>query len=161
MLKSMSWIKTIAINLTLVLAFLGLLFLAPPIIFIGYQIAIAVLVDQTGNDSRAYLPNNQNISWAEKHFEEFNKLKTTYYDFIVWRRDDFNGETISIKKGLRRTLQAEGAIKPSLEGSQAWFFGGSTTWGTGLNDEYTYPSMFAIKTGYHVTNFGETGYSVV
>lgn len=39
------------------------------------------------------------------------------------------------------------------------FFGGSTTFGTGVNDKYTYPSMLAQKTGYHVTNFGGTGYS--
>ncbi len=42
--------------------------------------------------------------------------------------------------------------------SKYWFFGGSTTWGTGVNDELTYPSLFAKNTNHYVTNFGESGY---
>lgn len=154
MLTSMSWIKTITINIVLILALLGLLFIAPPIIFIGYKMATA----EAEYDSRAALPNYKNISWAEKHFEENHNLTVTYYDFIVWRVDDFDGETISIKNGLRRTIQTEGMLKQSQTGSQVWFFGGSTTFGSGVKDKYTYPSIFAQKTGYHVSNFGAKAY---
>jgi lysophospholipase L1-like esterase len=39
------------------------------------------------------------------------------------------------------------------------FFGGSTTWGTGANDESTIPSFFAKQNpDYAAINFGETGY---
>lgn len=77
----------------------------------------------------------------------------------------FGDVMISTAKRFQLKKGCVGLSRLKVRLSQVWkdlrlgFLGGSTTWGTGLNDEYTYPSMFAIKTGYHVTNFGETGYS--
>jgi len=39
------------------------------------------------HDKRFELPNYENISWAKKHFLEFHKLNTKYYDHITWRRN--------------------------------------------------------------------------
>ena len=82
-------------------------------------------------------------------------LTTSYFDFVTWRRDDFEGETINIKSGVRVTAYPD---EPVPSKTQVWFFGGSTTWGTGVTDEFTYPSLFAKTSGLQVKNFGESGY---
>ena len=56
------------------------------------------------NDKRSELPNYENVSWAKKHFLEFSELNTSYRAHIVWKRNDFNGETITIKNGYRRII---------------------------------------------------------
>lgn len=38
------------------------------------------------------------------------------------------------------------------------FFGGSTTWGVGSNDENTYPSIFSKISNYKAINYAETGW---
>lgn len=55
MLKSMSWIKIITINIALILALLSLLYIAPPIVFIGYKTATAK------TDLRTGLPNYEKV----------------------------------------------------------------------------------------------------
>lgn len=109
-------------------------------------------------DSRAYLPNYKNISWAKKHFQEFHQLPTEYKSYIGWRRLPYQGETINIESnGIRYTPQSEFVNDSSL---LVVFMGGSTMWGTGANDETTIPAFFSeISRGqYRTLNFGETGY---
>ena len=89
------------------------------------------------------------IPWAEQHFVEFSKLSTTYYDFITWRRDDFTGDTINIKDGVRLT---KGTRSQNWKDINYYFFGGSTTWGTGVDDANTYPSLFSKRTNSEVLN---------
>ena len=101
------------------------------------------------------MPNYKNIKWSKKHFQEYNRLKSKYFDYYGWRRSDFNGETINIKDGLRRTTQSKNIKDEYI----LWFFGGSTMWGTGVNDENTLPSLVAKETGYFSINFGESGYT--
>ena len=107
------------------------------------------------NDKRFELPNYQNISWAKKHFSEFNKLNTKYYDHITWRRNDFNGETITIKNGYRMNNSNENFTL----NKDIWMFGGSTVWGTGSNDKNTIPSLIEKLTNISTLNLGETGYN--
>ena len=82
-------------------------------------------------------------------------LTTSYHDFFTWRRNDLKGITVNIDNGIRRTFNGN---KQKGKGKEFWFFGGSPTWGTGVSDEYTIPSMFSQLTGYFTINFGETGY---
>ena len=79
---------------------------------------------------------------VKKTFQEYNRLKSKYFDYYGWRRSDFNGETINIKDGLRRTTQSKNIKDEYI----LWFFGGSTMWGTGVNDENTLPSLVAKET---------------
>jgi len=144
-------IKAISINLAILLVFLALILLSPPVIYATYKQFKPARVDD-----RANLEIYQNYDWAEKHFEEFRSLKTTYYDFVVWKRDDFNGETIQIKDGLRRTTNDKSLLNTKKNYA---FFGGSTMWGTGSSDEFTIPSQFSRITNFKSYNFGETGYS--
>lgn len=103
-------------------------------------------------------PNFKNIDWAEKHFEEFIKLKLEYHDYLIWRRQPFNGETIKIdSNGFR--LNNNSDVKVSYNEAEAWFFGGSTMWGSGSKNELTIPSYFERFSNIKSANFGETGYT--
>ena len=106
------------------------------------------------NDKRSELPNYENISWAKKHFLEFSELNTRYREHIVWRRNDFNGETITIKNGYRMNNKNE----TFTLNKDIWMFGGSTTWGTGSDDKNTIPSLIEKLTNISTLNLGETGY---
>ena len=145
----MSWIKTIAKNVFVLFFIFGVILVVPPLLYPIYK-----AVDNSV-DKRGQLDLYKEFDWSAKHFEEVSSLTTTYHDFITWRRDDFAGETINIKNGLRKTILPEVLNK---DANKYWFFGGSTTWGSGTSDSYTYPSLFAQKTKTDVINFGETGY---
>ena len=79
----------------------------------------------------------------------------TYYDYITWRRDDYTGETVNIVNGIRLSSNPD---KINKNAPKVFFFGGSTIWGTGVNDENTIPSIYSKMTTNNVVNFGETAY---
>ena len=109
----MSWIKVISVNIFLTFALLGLLLLTPPIAYYGYQLVKGVN-PITQKDLRAELKLYDKYSWAHRHFQEFRELPVTYYDYITWRRDDYEGETINIRNGIRHTVNADAIEKLSL-----------------------------------------------
>lgn len=152
MRNDMSLIKIILLNVLIIFSLLGMLLLATPTAYFVYKIVKGHLF---ADDSRSEFALYEQFSWAKKHFKEFNELPTTYYDYITWRRDDYIGETINITDGLRKTVVPHNV---SNDTDTFWFFGGSTTWGTGVSDSLTYPSLFAAKKNTNVVNFGESGY---
>jgi lysophospholipase L1-like esterase len=111
---------------------------------------------QTGKDPRPSLPNYVGIPWAATHYREFEKLQTRYLSHIGWRRENFNGTTIVVEGPY---LQRRTVNTAAPNGKSVFFFGGSTMWGTGVDDTGTIPSQFAAITGMHAENFGETGYT--
>jgi len=150
----MSWIKVILLNIFIIFSLLGMLLLMPPVAYYVYSLVYSG-TDNPSGDIRASLDLYSDIAWAGTHFDEFSKLNTTYYDYITWRRDDFAGETVNISNGLRATTTPKNRNSNIAD---YLFFGGSTTWGTGVNDANTYPSVFAQRLETQVINFGETGY---
>ncbi len=151
----MSWIKVIGLNIFITFGLLGILLLAPPIFYQSYSFMAGESEGSGSADKRHELSLYSDIPWAEQHFVEFSELSTTYYDFITWRRDDFIGKTINIKDGVRLT---KGSRSQNGRGINYYFFGGSTTWGTGVDDANTYPSLFSKRTNSEVLNLGESGY---
>lgn len=152
----MSWIKVIFINIFITFSLLGMLFLSPPVAYYVYSLISTNSVDNPSSDIKLSLDLYTDIPWVDSHYNELSKLNTTYYDYITWRREDFVGETINISNGLRLTTVPQNR---NSNVSDYYFFGGSTTWGTGVNDANTYPSIFAQRLETHVINFGETGYT--
>ena len=114
-------------------------------------------LDKPSLDSRASLPNYQDVDWANTHFREFAELVTVHHSYVGWRRLPFWGETIEIDDdGIRRTY-ADPAAKPT---ETIAFFGGSTMWGSGSDDERTIPSAFAkTHPQYRAINFSETAHT--
>ncbi|MEW5819051.1 MAG: SGNH/GDSL hydrolase family protein [Cyanobacteriota bacterium] len=101
--------------------------------------------------------------WYENYFFENEKaMKIRWSPYIYWRRESFEGKNINInQKGLRQTWNKD---KGDSAPKKIFVFGGSTTWGTGVRDNYTIPSQLSRfiydKTKYNVevTNFGELGF---
>ena len=147
--------KILLINIFLILSIFGIFFLTPPITFLIYEFFNNKMVEKTSYHKYkkiSELDLYKDYPWSEKHFKELSQLKIKYNDYISWRRDDFVGETINIKNGLRKTLSANNSTK------KFWFFGGSATWGKGVSDEYTYPSLFSTFNNVQSKNFGENAY---
>ena len=151
----MSWIKVISVNILITFSLIGMLLLAPPILNAIYSTVSDNYNNFILTDKRSELDLYNDLPWAGRHFYESSQLPTTYYDFITWRRDDYIGETVNITDGVRTTIGSE---TQDNDIAHYYFFGGSTTWGTGVNDANTYPSLFAQSTNANVINFGETGY---
>ena len=114
-------------------------------------------LDQPSLDSRAGLPNYQGADWAKTHFREFAELVTVHHSYVGWRRLPYRGETIEIDDdGIRRTY-VDPAARPT---KTIAFFGGSTMWGSGSDDEHTIPSAFAkTHPQYRAINFSETAHT--
>jgi hypothetical protein len=131
--------------------------------FAANVLAAAVLQLEHGigsspaNDSRAALPNYRGVDWADTHFREFGELETVHHSYVGWRRLPYRGETITIDDhGVRATYQPP----QTQPGKVIAFFGGSTMWGSGSDDERTIPSAFAKNhRDYRALNFSETAHT--
>jgi len=109
------------------------------------------------NTIRATYPNyeQENIKYAVKIFEDYAAPKTSYHSFVGYRRNQYDGEAVTVgSDGFRNSINH--GVNDSV-----WFFGGSTMWGTGSDDKRTIPSFFAKETGDTVLNLGESGYNSV
>lgn len=142
-------LTTVFMNLLVLLALVCLVIVGPPAVLDLYKLATA------RPDARAALPNYKGITWAGKHFAEFAAMRTTYHDFIGWRRQAYAGETITIDaNGYRRH-----AGSPEPEQAQTWVFGGSTVWGPGVADAMTIPAYVQQFSKTPTFNFGESAYT--
>ena len=119
--------KILLINIILLYFIISVIIIFSPL-FIDL---IKSKISLPSDDTRSELLNYESISWTKRHYFELDKLSTKYYDHITWRRDDFNGETITIKNGYRMNNVNENFTL----NKDIWVFGGSTTWGTGVDDE--------------------------
>lgn len=92
---------------------------------------------------------------AEKIYREFRMLDTRYVPFVEWSREPFSGEVITVNEDGDR-VHAPTTETPL---GHVRFFGGSTMWGSGVDDESTIPAHFnALHPDYAVHNHGESGF---
>lgn len=153
----MNWVKVVFFNLGIMFALSGLMLLTPPILENSAKLVEHLFFKHP--DKREGLAIYDKYEWSDRYFREHRELGSNYYDYITWRRNDYSGETINVVDGIRHTSAAAANQDGSTEiGSEYWFFGGSTTWGSGVNDENTFPSIFAKKNGVPAVNFGESAY---
>jgi hypothetical protein len=156
--RTLDFLRLLAINGLVLFVVFNLIYWSLPVLqlALGRSGPSAALPDPS-----SHLPNYANIDWAEQHYRELEQAQlksdtTDFKSFIGWRRKPFSGETINVggPYAQRRTVnrRTDGA-------KRAYFFGGSTMWGTGSNDEGTIPSQFVALTGMNSDNFGEAGYT--
>jgi hypothetical protein len=94
------------------------------------------------------------------YWREFLALENGWSPYVYWRRRPHQGRFINVdSNGLRATVPS-GAPDTS---PKIFMFGGSTTWGTGVRDEFTIPSVLARELAQRglaatVVNFAETGW---
>ena len=113
----------------------------------------ALLINQT-LDQRAYYPTYADKQFSIQLLNELLYYPANYRSFIGWRSQKGNHKHTNVV-GPYNARKSRGE---ALDNS-AWFFGGSTMWGTGASDIETIPSHFNALTNMPVYNFGEMGWS--
>lgn len=107
------------------------------------------------HDRRVELPNFVDKERSQLVFTENRMLETGYRPFIAWSRRAFSGETVNVNAAGDRIHDAPG----SGARGHVRFFGGSTTWGTGVDDDHTIPALFNdLNPDWTVHNHGESGF---
>lgn len=145
----MNLIKIIAINLIL---------FAILLLLINWACGVH-LRNESEQRGREELPNfKDQREHAKKIFAEYHQVKHRYEPFAGWRALPYSGETTTIsEQGLR--IHA----KPSPAGSRKKiisFYGGSTAWGEGSDDQHTIPALVSKNLPeYEVINQGQLAYT--
>ncbi len=148
--------RWLLINLLLVIAFwLGLLFITA----VAGDLYSFAKMRWPGTDERLSLPNYPDKDRARRMFADFKRTVEDYVPFVVWRRLPMTTEFVNIgANGLR--IHHKGPENNLPGAVRIGFFGGSTMWGTGVEDDCTIPANFdQLTTGYAVTNYGEGGHN--
>lgn len=147
MAKVLNFLKVVFIN---VITFLVLLFIA------NWGCKFFLKTDQ---QSRYNLPNYENDrEHAKEVFKDYNSITHDYYPFVGWKNKPYEGKTTRIdKNGFRIHTPPS----PIGEGAKVVrFFGGSTMWGEGSDDQHTIPALFNQQfPQYEVWNHGQLAYN--
>lgn len=146
-MKVLRILKVISIN---VISFLVLLFV------------VNWLCGKFLKDTRAtrdQLPNYEgNREHAKAVFHDYNSLKFEYYPFVGWKSLPYKGSTTTVNQQGNREH-----TPPAYDGERTasvHFFGGSTMWGEGSDDQHTIPALFNGKfPEYNVVNHGQLAYN--
>jgi len=151
----MSWPRRILFNALLVLgAWLALLVLTALVGDIINQVKMV----RPAADDRIDLPNYPDKAQARRMFADFKRTIEDYVPYLAWRRLPMQTEFVNVgEDGFR--IHRTGRDN-DVDARTLGFFGGSTVWGTGVDDESTIPAIFdQITTGFDVTNYGEGGHT--
>ncbi|MCZ6801199.1 MAG: SGNH/GDSL hydrolase family protein [Nitrospirae bacterium] len=106
-------------------------------------------------NKKANRPSLEDKNLADTIYREKKLLRTQYVPYLAWSRLPFQGKTTNVNEDGDRvtpltTKSPVGHIR---------FFGGSTTWGSGVDDQNTIPAHFnALHPNYQVHNHGEAGF---
>jgi len=106
-------------------------------------------------DEKAYSESLPDQDYTYLIYREKKQLETRYVPYMAWSRKPFLGKTTTVNNEGDR-------IHPSTTDrplKHVRFFGGSTMWGTGVDDDNTIPAHFnALHQNYRVYNHGESGF---
>lgn len=106
-------------------------------------------------DKKAYTKSLPAEEQTFRIFREKKLLETRYEPYIAWSRKPFIGETTTVNEEGDR-IHPTTTDRPT---KHVRFFGGSTIWGTGVDDLHTIPAQFnALHPEYRVYNHGESGF---
>lgn len=106
-------------------------------------------------NEKAYTESLPDQDYAYLIYREKKQLETQYVPYVAWARKPFSGKTITINSEGERThrLTTDQPVK------HVRFFGGSTMWGTGVDDQNTIPAHFnELHQDYRVYNHGQSGF---
>ena len=147
--------RLIAVNAFI---YLGLLFLPPTLFYIYKSIKLALetpSADQNFNVHPAF-PTEQDREHAKaiEQSEKSNETGLEFRSFIGWRRSPYTSEYENVLAPFNNRLSHN-----SSPNNSAWFFGGSTMWGTGASDNETIPSWYGKIKNTPVFNLGETAWT--
>jgi hypothetical protein len=121
--------------------------------------ACGVYIKKSAQIRRDELPNyEKDYDHAKAVFADYGRVKHEYEPFSGWKALPYRGKTTNISKDGLRTHPGENEIKGKE--SVVRFFGGSTMWGEGSDDEHTIPALFnATNPQYAVFNHAQLAYN--
>jgi hypothetical protein len=106
-------------------------------------------------NKKAYRASLKDRDAAIRFYREKKQLHTRYVPYTAWSRKPFSGEAITINREGDRihSLTTDHPI------NHIRFFGGSTMWGSGVDDQNTIPAHFNdLHQDYRAYNHGEAGF---
>jgi len=146
-------LKVVVVNFGMVLVLVGLLSVGPIVLVKAYDLYRAVRPIPT-EDHRQHLPLYEGVDWASGYFTDQREIVVEYADFTVWQFAELETETINIgPDGSRVSVSA-----PVGATDELWMFGGSTVYGTGVDDAHTIPSLLSTLLGAEATNHGQDNF---
>ncbi len=147
-MKALRIIKIVAVNLAVF-----------TVLLIVVNWACGIYLERASRSNRSELPNyNNDPEYARAVFADYHRIKHRYEPFVGWRALPYAGKTTHISDHGLRTHN----ISPSRDSSRqvVRFFGGSTMWGEGSDDEHTIPAIFnSLNPQYQVFNHGQLAYN--
>ncbi|MEX2230978.1 MAG: hypothetical protein WD824_02365 [Cyclobacteriaceae bacterium] len=147
-MKIFKIIKIVAINIAVF-----------AVLLIAVNWACGAYLKRTTKSNRAQLPNYaSDYEHAKAVFADYNRVQHRYEPFVGWRTLAYEGKTTHISNAGLRTHE----IKLDEDSNQivVRFFGGSTMWGEGSDDQHTIPALFnALHPEYVVYNHGQLAYN--
>lgn len=145
----MKLLKTISINL-----------ITFAVLLVIVNWASGVYVRKTERKvNREDLPNyHDDREHARQVFRDYYSVKHQYEPFVGWKSLPYRGQTVTISvDGERIHLPEPGG--PS-GGKVVRFFGGSTMWGEGADDQHTIPALFnKLNPEFKVYNHAQLAYN--
>ncbi|HET9487322.1 MAG TPA: hypothetical protein VFO54_07810, partial [Chryseosolibacter sp.] len=128
------------------------------VLLVALNWACGVYLKKTTRSRRAELPNYaMEQEHAKAVFADYNRIQHRYEPFVGWKTLPYNGKTTHISAEGLRTHQAARAVD---SGKVVRFFGGSTMWGEGSDDQHTIPALFnALNPDVKVFNHGQLAYN--
>lgn len=109
-------------------------------------------------DGRALLPNYPDPALARQIYADQDRVVQEYVPFLGWRAGPLTTSTLHIDADGFRVRAAD--RRDGRGRTAIGFFGGSTMWGKGVDDDSTIPAVFGELTSkYDVRNFGQVGWT--
>jgi len=147
-----SYLKLGMINVFVLLALLWSLNFIASVYLDGRYLYKQVFVPIS---KKASTPSLEDQDLARLIYREKKQLQTRYVPYMAWSRKPFSGKTTTINREGDRTHSP--LTERPLQHIR--FFGGSTMWGSGVDDHNTIPAHFnALHQDYQAYNHGQSGF---
>jgi hypothetical protein len=120
--------------------------------------ACGLYLKKASRVNREDLPNySADRSYAREVFGDYNRIQHQYEPFVGWKTLPYKGKTTTINAtGERAHVSSSEKSKEKV----VHFFGGSTMWGEGSDDQHTIPALFNRENDqYEVLNHGQLAYN--
>jgi hypothetical protein len=110
------------------------------------------------SQGRDDLPNYEtDRAHAKDVFRDYYSVQHQYEPFVGWKCLPYSGKTLTIAKDGNRT---HNVAEADTTKQTVRFFGGSTMWGEGSDDQHTIPALFnALRREYTVFNHAQLAYN--
>lgn len=129
------------------------------ILLVALNWACGVYLRKVSKSNRSELPNYKgDHEHARAVFADYNRIQHRYEPFVGWKTLPYNGKTTHISQAGLRTHDLSPAA--SEDRQVVRFFGGSTMWGEGSDDQNTIPALFNdLNPDLKVFNHGQLAYN--